>query len=146
MRSLFSHNCTLDAPPPLRDRPFAEVAAALPALGQLALGPDTAIQLVNGLAAEEVLADLGELHFGHGLKARATIAVWRDRGPQLPLVGEFAFQCKFDRAADLHEKAKRRADEFFCAFQVEARDRVQVGATKTGVIYGAGHTAVTNRE
>jgi hypothetical protein len=146
MRSLFSHNCTLEAAPPLRDRPFAEVAAALPALGQLDLAPDTVVQLVNGLAAEEVLADLGELHFGHGLKARATIAVWRDRGPQIPLVGEFAFQCKFERSADVHEKAKRRADEFFCALQLEARDWVQVGATKTGVIYGAGQGAVTNRE
>ncbi|MGH7331655.1 MAG: hypothetical protein ACREKS_02685 [Candidatus Rokuibacteriota bacterium] len=146
MRSLFSHNCTLEAPPPLRDRPFEDVASVFPTLRRLRIAAGTAVQLVNNLAAEEVLADLGELHFGHGLKAKANIAIWRDRGSQNPLVGEFAFQCKFERYAELHQKAKRRADEFFRALQLAARDWIQLNATKTGVIYAMGRTPVTNRE
>jgi len=146
LRSLFSHNCTLQAPPPLRDRSFEEVAGVFPALRHLHVAPGTTVKLVNNMAAEEVLADLGELHFGHGLKAKATIAVWRDRGPQTPLVGEFAFQCKFERYTALHQKAKSRADEFFHTLQLAVPEWVQLNATKTGVIYGTGRTPVTNRE
>lgn len=146
IRSLFSHNCTLETPPPLRDRSFEEVAAVFPALRRLRLAPGATVQLVNGMAAEEVLADLGELHFGHGLKAKATIAVWRDRGSQIALIGEFAFQCKFERSEELHQKAKKRADEFFHTLQLAAHEWVQLNVTKTGVIYATGRTPVTNRE
>jgi hypothetical protein len=146
MRSLFSHNCTVATPPLLRDRPYAEVTALFPALQRLDVPPDTRVQLVSGTATEEVLADIGEVHFGHGLKAKATVAVWRDRGPQTPLVGEFAFQCKFERYEELHHKARKRSEEFFQALQRAARDWVQPGATKTGVIYGRTAAAVTNRE
>ena len=72
--------------------------------------------------------------------------MWRDRGPQTPLIGEFAFQCKFERYEELHQKAKKRADEFFHTLQLAARDWAQLNATKTGVIYGTGRTPVTNRE
>jgi hypothetical protein len=146
MRSLFSHNCTVTIALPLEVRSFEEVATLLPALQRLDVPPGTPIQLVNGMATEEVLADLGELHFGHGLKAKATIAVWRDRGPQTPLIGEFAYQCKFERYEELHHKAKKRSEEFFRTLQLTARDWVQLNATKTGVIYGRGPTPVTNRE
>lgn len=146
LRSLFSHNCTVSEPPALRDRPFQEVAALFPALQQLEAPPDTPIQLVNGMATEEVLADLGELHFGHGLKAKANVAIWRDRGPQTPLIGEFAFQCKFERYEALHHQAKKRSEEFFRTLQLVTRDWVQLDATKTGVVYGRGCSAVTNRE
>jgi hypothetical protein len=146
MRSLFSHNCTLADPPALRDRTFREVASLFPALGRLPVPPETPIALVHGMATEEVLADIGEVHFGHGLKAKANVAIWRDRGPQTPLAGEFAFQCKFERYEELHHKARRRSEEFFCALQLAARDWVQLDATKTGVIYARGQTAVANRE
>jgi hypothetical protein len=146
MRSLFSHNCTLTEVPALRDRPFEQLAALFPALRRLQVPPDAPIRLVNGMAAEEVLADIGEVHFGHGLKAKANVAVWRDRGPQTPLVGEFAFQCKFERYAELHHKARRRSEEFFRAVQLSAREWLQLDATKTGVIYARGQAAVTNRE
>ena len=146
LRSLFSHNCTLEAPPPLRDRPFDDVAALFPALRRLRVLPGAVVQLVNHLAAEEVLADLGELRFGHGLDAKANIAIWRDRGTQVPLIGEFAFQCKFERYTELHQKAKKRADTFFHALQLAAPEWVQLNTTKTAVIYGTGRTPVTNRE
>ncbi len=146
LRSLFSHNCTLSETLALRDRPFQEAATLFPALRRLPVAPDAPIRLVNGMPAEEVLADIGEVHFGHGLKAKANVAIWRDRGPQTPLVGEFAFQCKFERYEELHHKAKRRSEEFFGTLQLAARDWVQLDATKTGVIYARGSAAVTNRE
>jgi hypothetical protein len=90
LRSLFSHNCTLESPPPLRDRPFDEVAAVFPALRRLG--------------------------------------------------------CKFERYAELHQKAKKRADEFFHTLQLAVPEWVQLNATKTSVIYGTGRTPVTNRE
>jgi hypothetical protein len=43
IRSLFSHNCTLDDAPALRDRPFQEVAAVFPALQSLAVPPDALV-------------------------------------------------------------------------------------------------------
>jgi len=53
------------------------------------------VELVNHTAVEEVLLDIGRLNFGKGIKAKANVAVWRTRGDEKPLVGEFAFQCKF---------------------------------------------------
>jgi hypothetical protein len=146
MRSLFSHNCTLGDAPALGQRTFQEVAALFPALGRLPVPAEAPIGLVNGLSAEEVLADIGEVHFGHGLKAKANVAIWRDRGPQTPLVGEFAFQCKFERYEELHRKARQRSEEFFRTLQLAARDWVQLDATKTGIIYARGSAAVANRE
>ena len=146
IRSLFSHSCTLRESLLVPDRPFQEVTALLPALRQLGVPPDTPIQVVSGVAVEEVLADIGEVHFGHGLRAKANVAVWRDRGPQTPLIGEFAFQCKFERYQELHHKAKKRSEEFFRMLQLAARDWVQLDATKTGVVYTHGRAAVTNRE
>src|SRR5262245_40145697 len=75
IRSLFSHSCTLSSAPLLRDRPFQEVATLFPALHQLPAPPDAPLGLVSALAAEEVLADIGEVHFGHGLRAKANVAV-----------------------------------------------------------------------
>ena len=146
IRSLYSHNCTLSDAPSLRDRPFQEIAALFPALRQLGAPPDAPLALVSDLAAEEVLADIGEVHFGHGLRAKANVAIWRDRGPQRPLVGEFAFQCKFERYEELHHKARKRSEEFFRTLQLAARDWVQLDATKTAMVYGHGRAAVTNRE
>jgi hypothetical protein len=146
LRNLFSHNCTRGAAPPLRDRPFQEAAGLFPALRALAVPPEAPIQLVGGMAAEEVLADIGEVHFGHGLRAKASIAIWRDRGPQTPLVGEFAFQCRFERYEELHRKARQRSEDFFRALQLAARDWVQLDATKTGVVYARGRVPVSNRE
>jgi hypothetical protein len=146
IRSLFSHNCTLSDAPALRDRPFREVAALFPALRPLAVPADAPLQLVGGLAAEEILTDIGEVHFGHGLRAKANVAVWRDRGPQTPLVGEFAFQGRFERWEELHHKAKKRSEDFFRTLQLAARDWVQLDATKTGVVYGRGPAPVSNHE
>ena len=61
-------------------------------------------------AVEEVLLDIGMLDFGKGVEAKANVAVWRTRGNEKQLVGEFAYQCKFEREDERHAVAMKRAE------------------------------------
>jgi hypothetical protein len=58
-----------------------------------------------------------------------------DRGTHHPLCGEFAFQAKFKRRDDVHEKAMNRCQQFFIALQQSGRDWLFLGTTKTGLVY-----------
>ena len=111
------------------------IVKVLPALAPLKKHKDEHVELVSDVIVEEVLQDLGVLDFGKGVTAKTNIALWRARGDHRPLVGEFAYQLKFKRRDDLHEKALERCKEFFCALQRTARDWVSLGTTKTGVVY-----------
>ena len=88
-----------------------------------------------GTAVVEVLMDLGRLDFGKGVIAKSNAALWRQRGDHKLLVGEFSFQARFDRAEEVHAKARGRAETFFVALQKAARDWVSLGTTKTGIVY-----------
>jgi hypothetical protein len=145
-RSLFSHGCALISPPTMPGPRLGDARRVFPALGAIGLPADTPLGIVNHRYVEEVLADIGELHFGHGVQAGANVAIWRDRATAAPFVGECAFQIKFQRGDDLHRKARKRADDLFNILQLGARDWVKLGATKTGVVYAAGTTAITNHE
>lgn len=144
-RTLYSHNVILTLTHATIDPSVKHVTQTFPCLQRVDLQGRT-LALVNDVAVEEVLHDLGELHFGHGVQGKANVAVWRRRADEKPLVGEFAFQCKFKRADELHAKASRHADRFFVALQHGVRDWVQLGTTKTRVVYGMGGSAVSNRE
>jgi hypothetical protein len=146
LRSLFSHGCSVVSPHTMPGPRLGDTVRVFPALAALGLPPDTPVGIVNDLHVEEVLADVGELHFGHGIQAGANVGIWRHRGTGAPLVGEFAFQIKLQNADELHRKARKRADDFFRAVQLGARDWVKLAVTKTGVVYGTGTTAVTNHE
>lgn len=145
MRTLYSHNVVLTLSNATVDPSVKHIAETFPSLQHIGLSGRT-LALVNDAVVEEVLHDLGELHFGHGVTAKANVAVWRRRSDEAPLVGEFAFQCKFKRADELHTKASRHADRFFVAVQHGVRDWVQLGTTKTRIVYGLGSTEVHNRE
>jgi hypothetical protein len=93
------------------------------------------VELVNRTAVIEVLLDLGTLDFGKGVEAPCNVAVWRSRGDEHQLVGEFSFQCKFKTVADLHRKQRELARKFFCHLQSVAQDWVALGTTKTGSVY-----------
>jgi hypothetical protein len=93
------------------------------------------VELVNQTIVEVVLQDLGTLDFGTGMAAKFNVAIWRERGMHRPLAGEFAFQVKFKRRDDLHEKALDRAKRFFVALQQSGRDWLSLGTTKTGIVY-----------
>jgi len=137
VRMLYSHNVEF----PLSavhegDRASMPVLLRiLPALKTLQTSGTDRIELVNATAVEEVLQDLGTLDFGKGITAKANIAVWRTRGDQRQLVGEFAFQCKAERRNEVHAVALKRAEQFFVSLQYAAGDWVALGSTKTGAVY-----------
>ena len=51
------------------------------------------------------------------------------------MCGEFAFEAKFTRADELHEKAMDRGRQFLIALQQSGRDGLSLGTTKTGLVY-----------
>jgi hypothetical protein len=114
---------------------MATLSRVFPALAALKRSDNERVELVSRQFVEEVLQDIGVLDFGKGFTAKANVALWRTRGEQLPLIGEFSFQNKFKRRDELHEKAKRRCEQFFVSLQHAVRDRISLGTTKTGVVY-----------
>ena len=136
-RLLYSHNVQF----PLShaaggDRMAMEsLAEVFPALKSLKQAKGERVSLVNQTIVEEVLQDLGTLDFGKGVTADANVALWRTRGEHLPLVGEFAYQVKFKRRQDVHDKARERCAKFFVRLQQVGGAWVYLGATKTGMVY-----------
>jgi len=137
MRVLYSHNVEFGMSQ-LKESDRAALSALVrlfPCLAPLKGAGSDVIELVNQTIVEEVLLDLGKLDFGKGVTAKSNAALWRQRGDHKPLVGEYAFQAKFDRKDELHPKVQRRCEEFFVNLQNIAHDWVSVGTTKTGVVY-----------
>jgi hypothetical protein len=66
---------------------------------------------------------------------RVDIGIWRERGTHHPLCGEFAFQAKFKRRDEVHEKVIHRCQQFFIALQQSSYDWLFLGTTKTGLVY-----------
>lgn len=136
-RLLFSHNAQF----PLSQAPegdrlsMAAIARVFPCLAPLQQSAADRVELVNQTIVEEVLQDLGTLDFGNGVTAAANVAIWRERVTQQALCGEFAFQVKFQRRDELHEKAIDRCRKFFIALQQSGRDWLALGTTKTGMVY-----------
>lgn len=137
-RALFSHNVEFKLSPLQFNEDLTDIATLVevfPSLQQLLNAQDEHLQLVNRTAVEEVLQQLGALDFGKGFEAASNVAVWRTRGDQRQLVGEFSFQCKFQRRHELSAKALQKCGEFFRALQHQAQDWISLGTTKTGAVY-----------
>ncbi len=83
----------------------------------------------------EALHFEGEVETVSEMLAKANVALWRTRGEHQPLVGEFAFQVKFKRRQDLHDKARERCAKFFIHLQQIGAGWIYLGATKTGMVY-----------
>jgi len=146
-RLLHSHNCVFglsQVHQPDRTA-MATLCRVFPAMGTLGIGA-CSVNLVNGAIVEEVLLDLGELDFGKGITAKANVALWRTRGEHKSLVGEFAFQAKFDRKEDVHSKAKKRLEQFFIGLQYATKDWISLGTTKTGMVYRLNGNAPQSHE
>ena len=137
IRFLFSHNVEigLSQLPEGDQTSMATLANIFPCLAGLRKSSTAHVETVNQTIVEEVLQDLGVLDFGHGITAKANVALWRERGMYRPLCGEFAFQAKFKRGDDLHDKARERMRAFFIALQQAGRDWLSLGTTKTGMVY-----------
>lgn len=137
-RLLFSHNVQfpLSHAPEVDRLAMASLMEIFPALSNLKPQIEgKKVELVNQTIVEEVLQDLGTLDFGKGVTADANVALWRTRGEHLPLVGEFAFELKFKRREDIHDKARARCAKFFIRLQQIGQAWIYLGATKTGIVY-----------
>ena len=119
VRLLYSHNVEF----PLSQVHEADRAAlstimrVFPPLQALQPSEGEKVDFVHHTAVAEVLLDIGMLDFGKGVKAKANVAVWRTRGDEKQLVGEFAYQCKFRRLDKVHAVAMKRCEQFFCSLQ-----------------------------
>jgi hypothetical protein len=137
-RLLYSHNCQFGLSQINQKDKTAMVTLdrVFPALTKLKRAGGERVKLVNGGIVEEVLLPLGRLDFGKGLLAKCDIGLWRTRGEHLPLVGEFAFQVKFDRREDIAERQRKRAIRFYLTLQHEVEEWLALGVTKTAMVYG----------
>jgi hypothetical protein len=136
-RILYSHNCQFGVSQMYDgDRTsMATLVKVFPALDALKKSNDEKICLVNGGIVEEVLLPLGQLDFGKGVLAKCDIGLWRTRGEHKSLVGEFAFQIKFDNKEEIAEKQKKLAAQYYVSLQQEVQDWLALGVTKTGMVY-----------
>jgi hypothetical protein len=136
-RILYSHNCQfgLSQTKPGDRQSMATLSRVFPALAKLKKSDEERITVVNGGIVEEVLLPLGTLDFGNGTLAKCDVSLWRTRGEHKSLVGEFAFQAKFDRREAVAEKSKRLGGQFYMTLQNEVADMLALGVTKTGMVY-----------
>jgi hypothetical protein len=146
MRLVYSHNCELDTPNIILTQRFEATAQAFPSLRKIDANPKAALSLVNGVSVREYLVDFGMLDFGHKLTAKATLAVWRVRATNAPLVAEFAYQLKFDSPEAVRREQRELSESFYTGLQSRAPDWVQRGTTKTAFIYGYGNASVKHEE
>jgi len=136
-RLLYSHNCQfgLSQMHEADRTSMATLVRVFPALAAIKKSDDEKISLVNEGIVEEVLLPLGQLDFGRGVLAKCDIGLWRTRGEHKSLVGEFAFQVKFDRKESVAEKQKKLCAQFYINLQQEVKDWLALGVTKTGMVY-----------
>ena len=137
IRLLYSHNVQFPRSNVTQNDVFSfdVLSEIFPALAPLRNTPGERIQLVNNCIIEEVLQDIGVIDFGNGLKAKANVGIWRTRGEHRPLIGEFAFQIKFNDRSQLTLEEMKRAEKFFLELQYSAKDWMALNATKTGIVY-----------
>ena len=107
----------------------------LPALARVRKEPKEKIHLVSNTIVEEVLQDIGLLDFGDGISCKANVSIWRTRGEHRPLIGEFAYQFKFQDRELLSKDAMKRAEGFFIDLQYAAEDYIALNCTKTATVY-----------
>ena len=100
----------------------------------------------NRMKREESLYDLGGLDFGRGRYADATLAVWRDVASGEALIGEFSYETHFQHYGRLHPKEKTRSERFYRLLQREAGSWVELGATKTALVYQMAGRRTSHRE
>ncbi len=147
-RILFSHNCQFGlSQAKMADRQsMGTLSRVFPALAKLKKSDEEHITVVNNGIVEEVLLPLGMLDFGAGTLAKCDVSLWRTRGEHKSLVGEFAFQAKFDRRESVSQKSKRLGTDFYMALQQEVADMLALGVTKTGMVYRLKGNAPTSHE
>jgi len=107
----------------------------LPALARVRKEPKEKVHLVSNTIVEEVLQDIGVLDFGDGITCKANVSIWRTRGEHRPLIGEFAYQFRFQDRNQLSKEAMQRAESFFVDLQYSAEEYIALNCTKTATVY-----------
>ncbi len=138
MESIFSNNVIVEYPEIPLEAPLSRLANALPHLKTIGVDLNETMAIVAGAKVFELQSDLGTLSFGHGVTARATLAVWARPVPDRfePLVAEFGFSTHVLGKDEKEEKGQRAADDFFKSLQGPLHDYLYAGTTKTALIYG----------
>lgn len=138
-RQIYSNNAILDAVPidNLFDRSLNSACKFFPGLAMLNLDKKSPLHIVGGDANKilEACLPLGNLVFGDGVQAHCDIAIWFKSAGE-PIVGELAFSYRVNDENRTEIKAHKRADKFFKKLQIELSDWLEIGSTKTALIYG----------
>lgn len=138
-RQIYSNNAILDAVPidNLFERSLSSVCKFFPGLAKLSIDKKTPLRIVGGSTNKilEACLPLGNLVFGDGVQAHCDIAIWM-RSAGDPIVGELAFAYRVNENNRSEIKAHKRADKFFKKLQIELGDWLEIGSTKTALIYG----------
>ncbi|QWE23437.1 hypothetical protein FD975_04370 [Polynucleobacter sp. AP-Jannik-300A-C4] len=138
-RSIYSNNAILDAVPldSLFERSLSSVIKFFPGLAKLPIDKKKPLRIVGGSTNKilEACLPLGNLVFGDGVQAHCEIAIWM-RSVGDPIVGELAFSYRVNDAIRKQAKAHKRADKFFKKLQIELANWLEIGSTKTALVYG----------
>jgi hypothetical protein len=138
-RSIYSNNAILDAVPvdTLFERSMGSAAKYFPGLAHLPIDEKLPLRMVGGRGNKilEACLPLGNLVFGDGVQAHCDIGIWMKSVGE-PIVGELAFSYRVNDENRHQEKAHKRADKFFKKLQVELADWLEIGSTKTALVYG----------
>jgi hypothetical protein len=145
LRFVYSHNCELDTPNILLTQKFETIAYAFPALQKIDANPKALLAPVHNSISEQ-LVNLGQLDFGGKMTAKATLAIWRVRTTDAPLIAEFGYQIKFDRSEDFRGKPRKLSELLYTSLQSRAEEWIRRGTTKTALVYGLGNTRVKHEE
>jgi len=147
-RLLYSHNCQFGVSQLNEDdrTSMSTLARVFPALTSLKKSSGERIRFVNEGIVEELLFPLGKLDFGKGYLAKSDVSLWRTRGDHKPIVGEYAFQVKFDSREDVPSKTEKLVKEFFVTLQREVEGWISLGTTKTGLVYRLKGHAIDRHE
>jgi hypothetical protein len=115
---------------------LSDLARIFPPVEKIAHDRRDEVLLVNNTIVEELLQDICELDFGHGLSTTANLCLWRSRGDHHSFVGEFAFQIHFkEPPSEISHKALQACELFFIELQQVAADWLALSTTKTGALY-----------
>lgn len=138
-RQIYSNNAILDAVPidDLFDASLSSVSKFFPGLRKLKIDMKSPLHIVGGANNKilEACLPLGNLVFGDGIQAHCDIAIWMKSAGD-PIVGELAFSYRVNNENRTQIKAHKRADKFFRNLQIELADWLEIGSTKTALIYG----------
>jgi len=135
MRSVYSHTTQIKNQTMKLGTTLADFTRIFPALAGSGIAPGSRMAPVSKIGVEEVLYDLGIIHFGGGKNAKVNIAVWRERETQRVLIGEFAFETEFKHYGRLHPGPKHRSERYYRLLQRETGAWVDLGTTKTKLAY-----------